>query len=67
MPWRASAKRAAAAAWDDDDDEGAMGRDSEVGAMTAVRLGNASAFVGWEVYLDDDPETLVGVVRTRRR
>ncbi len=62
LPWRASAKRAAAAAWDDDDDEGAMGRDSEVGAMTAVRLGNASAFVGWEVYLDDDPETLVGVV-----
>ena len=33
-----------------------------MGAMTAVRLGNASAFVGWEVYLDDDPETLVGVV-----
>ncbi|OUS49492.1 hypothetical protein BE221DRAFT_65090 [Ostreococcus tauri] len=27
-----------------------------------VRLGNASAFMGWEVYLDDDPETLVGVV-----
>lgn len=38
----------------DDDDDGSMD--------DGVRLGNASAFMGWEVYLDDDPETLVGVV-----
>ena len=67
MPWRASAKHAAAAAWDavaDDDvrDASDDARDASDGVMTAVRLGNASAFVGWEVYLDDDPETLVGVV-----
>lgn len=65
LPWRASAKHAAAAAWDDEDeDEEAddASDDASDGVMTAVRLGNASAFVGWEVYLDDDPETLVGVV-----
>ena len=67
LPWRASAKHAAAAAWDADADDDVRdasddARDASDGVMTAVRLGNASAFVGWEVYLDDDPETLVGVV-----
>ena len=37
-------------------------RDGGDGTRDGVRLGNASAFIGWEVYLDDDPETLVGVV-----
>ena len=64
LPWRASAKHAAAAAWDDDEEDEAddASDDASDGVMTVVRLGNASAFVGWEVYLDDDPETLVGVV-----
>ena len=47
LPWRERERDDV-----DDDDDGSMD--------DGVRLGNASAFMGWEVYLDDDPETLVG-------
>ena len=59
---RGRARRASVARDDACGREPLPWRDGGDETRDGVRLGHASAFIGWEVYLDDDPETLVGVV-----